>query len=101
MTSELAEPRNAGKTRARSRLVSRDLRPRDFVPAAIVASILIILAGLVVPFLRTCERAAADARAHADLVAIRRAIRDFMRDVGLPPTRDRDGHDRTLMRLCG
>ena len=73
----------------------------DFVPAAIVASILIILAGLVVPFLRTCEREAAERRAREDLVAIRRAIGDFMRDVGLPPTRDRDGHDRALLRLNG
>lgn len=75
--------------------------PHDFVPAAIVASILIILAGLVVPFLRTCEREAAERRARDDLVAIRRAIHDFIRDVGLPPTRDREGHDRALMRLCG
>lgn len=76
-------------------------RPFDFVPAAIVASILIILAGLAVPFLRTCEREAANHRAREELVAIRRAIRDFIRDVGLPPTRDRDGHDRALLRLSG
>jgi hypothetical protein len=76
-------------------------RPFDFVPAAIVASILIILAGLVVPFLRTCEREAAERRAHEELLAIGRAIRDFVCDVGLPPTRDREGHDRALLRLNG
>jgi hypothetical protein len=43
----------------------------------------------------------AERRAHSDLVAIRRAIRDFIRDTGLPPTRDREGRDRALLRLRG
>jgi hypothetical protein len=73
----------------------------DFVPAAIVAAILIILAGLVVPVLKTCEMEAAEERAHGDMIEIRRAIRDFVRDVGLPPTRDLDGRDRSLLRLVG
>lgn len=80
---------------------AEDPRPPDFVPAAIIASILIILAGLVVPFLRTCEMASAESRTRADLIQIRRSIRDFVRDVGLPPTRDRSGHDRALLRLIG
>jgi hypothetical protein len=89
------------ETMTNSRDVLDDLRPPDFVPAAIIASILIILAGLVVPFLRTCEMDSAEARTRSDLIAIRRAIRDFVRDVGLPPTRDKAGHDRALLRLRG
>ena len=75
--------------------------PRDLAPAVIVAAILIILSGMVIPFLRSRVMARAEKRAREDLIALREAIRAFVRDVGLPPTRDKRGNDRTLMRLCG
>jgi len=76
-------------------------RPRDYALAVIVAAILIILAGMVIPFLRSREMARDEERARLDLIDVRDAIRAFMRDVGLPPTRDKDGTDRALLRLCG
>jgi type II secretory pathway pseudopilin PulG len=76
-------------------------RPRDYALAVIVAAILIILAGMVIPFLRSREMARDEERARLDLIDVRDAIRAFMRDVGLPPTRDKDGNDRALLRLCG
>lgn len=77
------------------------LLPPDFVPAAISAAILVMLAGLAIPYLRTRELQSADDRARADLVELRTAIRDFMRDTGLPPTRDTHGRDESLLRLIG
>jgi len=75
--------------------------PRDFAPAVIATAILIILAGMVIPFLRSREMARAEGRAREDLIDLREGIRAFVRDVGLPPTRDKSGNDRALLRLCG
>ena len=80
---------------------SNSAGPRDYARAVIVAAILIILAGMVIPFLRSREMARDEERARLDLIDVRDAIRAFMRDVGLPPTRDKDGNDRALLRLCG
>jgi hypothetical protein len=78
-----------------------EARPKDFAPAAIIAAILIILSGMVIPFLRAREMGRSELRAREDLVALREAIQAFIRDVGLPPTRDKSGCDRSLLRLRG
>jgi type II secretory pathway pseudopilin PulG len=68
---------------------------------AVVAAILVMLAGLVIPTVRTVRSRAADRRAQSELARIRSAIERFMADVGTPPARDRDGQDGALLRLLG
>lgn len=71
------------------------------VERAVIAAIVVILAGLVVPTVRTWRFKNADARAHADLVRIRDGILRFVADVGEPPTRSRDGRAGEVYRLLG
>ena len=71
------------------------------IERAVVAAIFVILAGLVVPTMRSWSFHREEKRASADLVRIRDALRRFMADVGTGPTRNREGKDGELYRLLG
>lgn len=71
------------------------------VEGAIIAAIIVILAGLVVPTVRTWRFKTEESTARADLARIRDAILRFTADLGTTPTRGRDGRDRQLYRLIG
>jgi len=71
------------------------------VERAIVAAIVVMLAGLVVPGVRTWRFDLENRRARADLSSLRDAILRFMTDVGTPPARGRSGTDGELLRLLG
>jgi hypothetical protein len=71
------------------------------IEKVIVAATAVILAGLVVPTVRTWRLDRQESRARADLVRLREAMLRFMSDVGGPPTRGRGGRDGELLRLAG
>jgi len=71
------------------------------VEGAIFAAILVILAGLVVPTVRTWRFRTEESQARADLIRIRDAVLSFTRDLDRTPTRGRDGTERQLFRLIG
>ncbi len=79
-------------------------RQRSFfrtIDGAVAAGIVVILAGLVVPAVRSFRLKSEEARAEADLIRIREALVRFIKDVGTSPTRGRGGLDGELFRLVG
>jgi len=71
------------------------------IERAVVAAIFVILAGLVVPTVRSWSFRSEEKRAQGDLIRIRDAVRRFMADVGTGPTRNRNGEDGAVYRLLG
>ena len=71
------------------------------VEGAVVAAIVVILAGLVVPTVQTWRVRSHESRARDDLSRIRDAILRFVADNGMAPSRSRDGRDGALYRMIG
>jgi hypothetical protein len=76
------------------------ISPRT-VQLAITLSIVVMLAGLALPGLRTWKLERAESIARADMEALRDGLLRFMADTGVPPTRGRNGDPRALYRLLG
>ncbi len=75
--------------------------PPKTVQMAISASLLVMLAGLLLPAYRTWQLWRISERAHVDMERIGAGLLRFMVDTGVPPTRGKDGSPRALHRLLG
>jgi hypothetical protein len=101
---------NPKSTRFGERRIGSEMEPQqarrrgraiDYAEGVVLAAILVMVAGMALPFVRLCSAKSAEARARADLARIAAGIRRFMEDVHRPPTRGADGSDDAIYRLVG
>ncbi len=78
-----------------------DVFPPRTVQLAISASLVVMLAGLLLPSVRTWHLWRTEHEALQAMARIADGIHRFMADTGLPPTRGKSGDPRVLYRLLG
>ena len=110
MSSEVAARDDAGSVNSLGSgvgvtVVDKFFQPRSFgfsaLDRAVVLAIVVILVGLLLPAVRTWRIYRESAAARIDIRTISSAIQKFVADVGLPPSRNSRGDDRSLLRLAG